>query len=138
MTYRGAIANVLPGIPNTWGERKEMESTMVNRSTNNDDDDNVGGLMDKVPHLITALIAVGGLIATYFMTIGDFKMKDLELSQKIVYLESKVNHIEETVDTIKSKLEARVPVVDGDRQDLRREIDNLKEVLQQMKPYLKK
>ena len=114
-----------------------MEATMASRNTNEDDND-VGGLMDKVPHLITAIIAVGGLIATYFMTIGDFKMKDLELSQKVVYLEQKVNHIEETVDAIKSKLDGRVPVVDGDRQDLRREIDNLKEVLQQMKPYLKK
>lgn len=110
---------------------------MVNRNTNEDDND-VGGFVDKVPHLVTALIAVGGLIATYFMTIGDFKMKDLELQQRVTYIEQKVNHIEETVDTIKSKLEARVPVVDNDRQDLRKEIDSLKEVIQQMKPLLKK
>jgi hypothetical protein len=114
-----------------------MEATMVNHNTN-DDDNEVGGLVEKVPHFITAIIAVGGLIAAYFMTIGDFKMKDLELQQKVSYLEQKVNHIEETVDTIKSKLEARVPVVDADRQDLRKEIDNLREVLQQMRPYLKK
>ena len=114
-----------------------MEATMVNHNTN-DDDNEVGGLVEKVPHFITAIIAVGGLIAAYFMTIGDFKMKDLELQQKVTYLEQKVNHIEETVDTIKSKLEARVPVVDADRQDLRKEIDNLREVLQQMRPYLKK
>jgi hypothetical protein len=114
-----------------------MEATMVNNNTN-DDNDEVGGLVEKVPHFITAIIAVGGLIAAYFMTIGDFKMKDLELSQRVVYLESKVNHIEETVDSIKSKLDARIPVVDGDRQDLRKEIDSLREVLQQMRPYLKK
>lgn len=112
-----------------------METTMEH---NTNDDDDVGGLMDKVPHLVTALIAVGGLIAAYFMTIGDFKMKDLELSQRVTYLEQKVNHIEETTEAIKSKLDARVPVVDGDRQDLRREIDNLKEVLQQMRPLLRK
>lgn len=110
---------------------------MVNHNTNDDDND-VGGIIDKVPHFITALIAVGGLIAAYFMTIGDFKMKDLELQQRVTYIEQKVNHIEETVDTIKSKLEARVPVVDNDRQDLRKEIDSLKEVIQQMKPLLKK
>lgn len=110
---------------------------MVNHNTN-DDDDAVGGLVEKVPHFITAIIAVGGLIAAYFMTIGDFKMKDLELNQRVVYLEQKVNHIEETMDTIKTKLEARIPVVDEDRQDLRKEIDNLREVLQQMRPYLKK
>jgi hypothetical protein len=114
-----------------------MEATMVNHNTN-DDDDEVGGLVEKVPHFITAVIAIGGLIAAYFMTIGDFKLKDMELQQKVSYLEQKVNHIEETVDTIKSKLEARVPVVDADRQDLRKEIDNLREVLQQMRPYLKK
>jgi hypothetical protein len=114
-----------------------MEATMVNNNTN-DDNDEVGGLVEKVPHFITAIIAVGGLIAAYFMTIGDFKMKDLELSQRVVYLETKVNHIEETVDSIKSKLDARIPVVDGDRQDLRKEIDSLREVLQQMRPYLKK
>lgn len=108
---------------------------MVNRNTNDDDD--VGGIMDKVPHLVTAIIAVGGLIAAYFMTIGDFKMKDLELQQRVTYLEQKVNHIEETTEVIKNKLDARIPVVDTDRTDLRKEIDSLKEVLQQMKPLLK-
>lgn len=114
-----------------------MEALMAGRNTN-DDDDEVGGLMEKAPHLITAIIAVGGLIAAYFMTIGDFKMKDLELQQRVTYIEQKVNHIEETMDTIKSKLEARVPVVEQDRQDLRKEIEGLKEVIQQMKPLLKK
>ncbi len=115
-----------------------METTMVSKNTNDDNDDVVGGLIERVPHFITALIAVGGLIATYFMTIGDFRMKDLELQQRVTYIEQKVDHIEETMDSIKAKLEARVPVVDNDRQDLRREIDSLKEVIQQMKPLLKK
>ena len=52
---------------------------MVTKHTNDDDDDEVGGLMENLPHLITAIIAIGGLIAAYFMTIGDFKMEDLEL-----------------------------------------------------------
>ena len=110
---------------------------MVSKNTNDDDDDVVGGLMERVPHFVTALIAVGGLIAAYFMTIGDFKMKDLELQQRVNYLEQKVNHIEETTEAIKNKLDARVPIVDNDRQDLRKEIDGLKEVLQQMRPLLK-
>lgn len=114
-----------------------MEATMVIKNTN-DDDNEVGGIVEKVPHFITAIIAVGGLIAAYFMTIGDFKMKDLELQQRITYLEQKVEHIQETTEAIKSKLETRVPVVDADRQDLRREIDNLKEILQQVKPLLRK
>jgi chaperonin cofactor prefoldin len=49
-----------------------------------------------------------------------------------------VDHIEETMDDIKSKLDARIPVVDGDRQDLRKEIDSLKQVIQEMKPLLKR
>ena len=110
---------------------------MIQRNTN-DDDNEVGGIVEKVPHFITAVIAIGGLIAAYFMTIGDFKIKDMELQQKVMYLETKVNRIEETVDSIKSKLDARIPVVDSDRQDLRKEIDSLREVIQQMRPYLKK
>jgi len=113
-----------------------METTMDHNHTN--DDDEVGGLIEKMPHLITALIAVGGLVATYFMTIGDFKMKDMEIAQRVTYLEQKVTRIEETVESIKSKLETRFPAVDHDRQDLRKEIDNLKEVLQQMKPLLQR
>jgi chaperonin cofactor prefoldin len=62
----------------------------------------------------------------------------MELQQKVMYLEQKVDHIEETMDTIKNKLETRIPVVDGDRQDLRKEIDSLKQVIQEMKPLLKK
>ncbi len=111
---------------------------MAIKFTNDDDNDGVGAIFEKVPHFITAIIAVGGLIAAYFMTIGDFKMKDLELQQRVSYLEQKVERIQETTEAIKSKLEARVPVVDSDRQDLRREIDNLKEVLQQVRPLLRK
>ena len=113
-----------------------MEAIMEHNHTNNDDD--VGGLMEKAPHLITAIVAVGGLIAAYFMTIGDMKVKDMELQQRVTYIEQKVNHIEETMDTIKTKLEARIPVVDDDRQSLRKEIEGLKEVITQMKPLLKK
>lgn len=111
---------------------------MSDKNTN-DFDNAVGGFaINKVPHLVTTLIAVGSLVAAYFMTIGDFKMKDAELTQKVMYLEQKVDRIEESVDSIKSKLDSRIPVVDNDRTELRKEIDSLKEVLQQMRPYLKK
>lgn len=114
-----------------------MELSMV-RHTNDDEEGEVGAIINKMPHLITALIAIGGLIAAYFMTIGEFKIKDMELSQRVTYIEQKVERIERTTETIKNKLEARVPIVDEDRQDLRKEIDSLKEVIQQMKPYLNK
>ena len=114
-----------------------MDATMSDKSTNDSDDD-VGEVVAHLPHIVTVIIAIGGLIGAYFMTIGDFKMKDAELTQRVVYLEQKVTHVEETLDSIKSKLEARIPVVDNDRSDLRKEIDSLKEVLQQMKPLLKK
>ena len=114
-----------------------MEAIMEHNHTNNDDND-VGGLMEKAPHLITAIVAVGGLVAAYFMTIGEFRVKDMELQQRVTYIEQKVNHIEETMDTIKSKLDARIPVVDDDRQSLRKEIEGLKEVITQMKPLLRK
>ncbi len=104
----------------------------------NDFENAVGATVTRMPPVITAIIAVGGLVAAYFMTIGEFKVKDMELQQKVIYLEQKVDHIEETMDDIKSKLDARIPVVDGDRQELRKEIDNLKQVILEMKPLLKK
>lgn len=114
-----------------------MELTMSDNDTN-DFENAVGAAVTKMPPVITAILAVGGLVAAYFMTIGEFKVKDMELQQKVIYLEQKVDHIEETMDTIKYKLEARIPVVDGDRQDLRKEIDSLKQVIQDMKPLLKR
>ena len=42
------------------------------------------------------------------------------------------------MDEIKMKLEHRIPVVDQDRDTLHKEIEGLKEVIQQMKPLLKK
>lgn len=111
---------------------------MSNKDTN-DFDNAVGGFaITRVPPIVSTIIAVGGLIAAYFMTVSEFKVKDTELSQKVIYLEQKVDRIEESVDSIKSKLDSRIPVVDEDRQSLRKEIDGLKEILQQIKPYLKK
>lgn len=104
----------------------------------NDFENAVGATVMKLPPVITTIIAVGGLVAAYFMTIGDFKVKDMELQQRVLYLEQKVTHVEETMDDIKAKLDSRHPLVDADRQDLRKEIDNLKELMQQMKPLLKK
>lgn len=114
-----------------------MEVTMSDNDTN-DLDNVVGAAVTKLPPMITAILAVGGLVAAYFMTIGEFKVKDMEIQQRVIYLEQKVDHIEETMDAIKSKLETRIPVVDSDRQDLRKEIDSLKQVIQEMKPLLKK
>lgn len=114
-----------------------MELTMSDKNTN-DFNDVVGAAVTKVPHFVTAIIAIGGLIATYFMTIGEFKVKDMELQQKVSYLEQKVDRIEETMDTIKFKLESRIPIVDGERQDLKKEIDSLKQVIQEMKPLLRR
>ena len=114
-----------------------MELTMSDNNTN-EFENAVGAAVTRLPPFITAMIAVGGLVAAYFMTVGEFKVKDMELQQRVTYLEQKVDHIEETMDDIKAKLEARIPVVDGDRQDLRKEIDSLKQVIQEMKPLLKR
>ena len=114
-----------------------MEIPMSDKDTN-DFEHEVGEIVTRMPPVITAILAVGGLVAAYFMTIGDFKVKDMELQQRVQYIENKVNHLEETMDEIKMKLEHRIPVVDEDRQDLRKEIESLKEVIQQMRPLLKK
>ncbi len=110
---------------------------MSDKDTNNFENA-VGATVTRIPPIISAIIAVGGLVAAYFMTIGEFKVKDMELQQKVMYLEQKVEHIEETMDTIKSKLETRIPVVDGERQELKKEIDSLRQVIQEMKPLLRK
>ena len=114
-----------------------MEVSISDKDSN-DFEHGVGEVVTRMPPVITAIVAVGGLVAAYFMTIGDFKVKDMELQQKVSYIETKVNHLEETMDEIKMKLEHRIPVVDEDRQDLRKEIESLKEVITQMKPLLKK
>jgi hypothetical protein len=114
-----------------------MELSMSDKDSH-DFENGVGEVVSRMPPIITTIIAVGGLVAAYFMTIGEFKVKDMELQQKVQYLEQKVDRIEETMDTIKLKLDARFPIVDNERQDLRREIDSLKEVIQQMKPLLKR
>lgn len=106
---------------------------------NTDLNDAVGEIVTRnVPQFITAILAVFGLVAAYFMTIGDMKVKDAELSQRVVYLEQKVDHIETTMENIKNKLDDRIPLVDGDREDLHKEIEGLRELIQQMRPILKR
>lgn len=114
-----------------------MEISMVRHTNDDEEDREVGAIVDKMPHLITALMAVGGLIAAYFMTIGDFKMKDMELAQRETYLEQKVERIQQSIDTINGKLDSRFPLVDEDRKELRQEIDNLRNVIEQMKPIIR-
>ena len=75
-----------------------MEVTMSDNDTN-DLDNVVGAAVTRLPPMITAILAVGGLVAAYFMTIGEFKVKDMEIQQRVIYLEQKVDHIEETMDS---------------------------------------
>lgn len=111
-----------------------MEALMNKKDTNEDNE--VGELISKVPPFITAIIAVGGLIAAYFMTIGEFKVKDMELQQRMMYLEQKVEQIKSSLDTVQNRLEQRFPSIDAERQQLKSEIDNLKEVLQQTRQII--
>jgi uncharacterized coiled-coil protein SlyX len=115
-----------------------MLIAMSDKDTN-DLSDEVGEIVTRnIPQFITVIIAICGIIAAYFMTLGDMKVKDMELQQRVSYLEQKVDHIQTTMDNIKEKLDDRIPVVDQDREDLHKEIEGLKDVLSQMKPYLKK
>jgi hypothetical protein len=118
--------------------KKGLEATMTNRNTN-DFDHEVGAFaINKVPHLVTTIIAVGGLVAAYFMTVGDFKVKDMELSQRVQYLEQKVDNIEESLHNLETNLSRRVVSVDAEREQFKAELENLKDVLKQTREVLSK
>lgn len=111
---------------------------MAPRNTN-DFENEVGGFaINKVPHLVSAIIGVGGLVAAYFMTVGDFKVKDMELSQRVIYLEQKVEHIEESLHNLEVNLSRRVTSVDAEREQFKAELENLKDVLKQTREVLAK
>lgn len=99
------------------------------RDDHEDDDDFVrdhelGGFISwkMLPPLITVIIAVGAVLAGFYNSLTDFKVRDMEIGSKVQYLEQRVEKIEETISH-------RVGEGAADRKDLRSEVDSLKELL---------
>jgi conjugal transfer/entry exclusion protein len=113
----------------------------------NDEERMAAGLLVKAPHFVTAIIAVGGLIAAYFVTISEFKMKDVELQQKVVYLEQRVEHIENNITSIENKYEKYLHdkpstspndsgILIEERETLKNELQNIRDVLNKTRQLL--
>lgn len=98
-----------------------------------------GALLLKTPQFIMALIAVGGLIAAYFITISDFKIKDIELQHRVAYLEQRVLIIENNITGLTNRVTKyhSTDIDQSERDALKIELDELKEVLQKTKEILR-
>jgi hypothetical protein len=86
------------------------------------DDERGFNLVNFLPHAVTAVIAVCGIGVSLLWTISDLKVRDMEMGTKIVYLESRVQHIEDY-------LGQRANSTDSDRANLWDEISDIKKSL---------
>lgn len=108
---------------------------MLRHDHNHDDEigDDGGGfnLVNFLPHAITAIIAVCGIGVSLLWTISDLKVKDMEMTTKVIYLESRVQHIEDY-------LGQRANMTDSDRKSLWDEVSDIKKSLQGIEEQHKK
>jgi hypothetical protein len=108
---------------------------MLKHDHNHDDEigDDGGGfnLVNFLPHAITAIIAVCGIGVSLLWTISDLKVKDMEMTTKVIYLESRVQHIEDY-------LGQRANMTDNDRKSLWDEVIDIKKSLQGIEEQHKK
>ena len=92
----------------------------------NDEIGDEGGgfeILNFLPHAITAIIAVCGIGVSLLWTISELKVNELETKTKVVYLETRVQHIEDY-------LGQRKELTDGDRKNLWDEVVDIKRSLQ--------
>ena len=89
-----------------------------------DDNDDGGGwnLWNFIPHAITALVAVAGILMSLIWTLSDLKVRDMEMGTKITYLEQRVEHLEDSMSR-------RVSTTDADRANLWDEVKGIKDTL---------
>ena len=103
----------------------------------------VDTIVSRLPHIITATVAIGGLIAAYFMTIGEFRIKDLELQHKIEVLDTRIDIMSKQLTRVQTSIEEHsetsIPFRDytEEKKQLNEEIKILKDLLLQTKNLLK-
>ena len=97
-----------------------VKETQHHVDNDDDGDGDKWNMWNFLPHAVTALIAVAGVFISLLWTLSDLKVRDMEMGTKIVYLESRVQHIEDY-------LGQRANITDGDRKDLWRQIEDIKE-----------
>lgn len=98
---------------------------MARQNHDHDDDDDDGGgwnMWNFIPHAVTALVAVAGIIVSLLWTLSDLKVRDMEMGTKLTYLEQRVEHLEDSYSR-------RVSTTDADRKGLWNEVQNLKDML---------
>lgn len=110
------------GDPKVVTQEKTKE--MARENHNHDDDDDGGGwnMWNFIPHAITALVAVAGIIVSLLWTLSDLKVRDMEMGTKLTYLEQRVEHLEDSYSR-------RVSTTDADRKGLWNEVQNLKDMI---------
>ena len=105
---------------------------MARKDPDRDDDDDNDVVRDHdlegfiswkmLPPIITVVIAVGAVLASFYTSMSDLKVRDMEIGSKVQYLEQRIEKIEENMSY-------RVNEGQNDRRDLRNELDSLKELL---------
>ena len=80
-------------------------------------------ILNFLPHAITAIIAVCGIGVSLLWTISELKVNEMETKTKVIYLETRVQHIEDY-------LGQRKELTDGDRKNLWDEVVDIKKSLQ--------
>lgn len=111
------------GDPKVVTQEKTKEMTRQNHDHDDDDDDGGGwNMWNFIPHAVTALVAVAGIIVSLLWTLSDLKVRDMEMGTKLTYLEQRVEHLEDSYSR-------RVSTTDADRKGLWNEVQNLKDML---------
>ena len=87
------------------------------------DDERGFEILNFLPHAITAVIAVCGIGVSLLWTISELKVNEMETKTKVIYLETRVQHIEDY-------LGQRKELTDGDRKNLWDEVVDIKKSLQ--------
>ena len=91
-----------------------------------DDDHDEGFITWKmIPPLVTVAIAIGAIIAGFYTSMSDLKVRDMEIGSKVQYLEQRVEKIEDV-------LNQRGRNIERDKEGIWNEIDTLKELLKRI------
>jgi hypothetical protein len=99
-----------------------VKETQHHVDNDDDGDGDKWNMWNFLPHAITAAIAVAGVVMSLLWQLSDLKVRDMEMGTKIVYLESRVQHIEDTLGN-------RANISDGDRKDLWDQVEDIKGTL---------
>jgi len=87
--------------------------------------------LKNITSLLVALVAVAGLVTSFFWTLSDFKVKDTELSTRLLVIEKNVEIVQKQLSDIDRYGSRNMGGIETTLKETRQQVEELRKAIEE-------